>query len=88
MVFGFGLDFSGSVIFSRVYEVLDFMLEADTSICGMASNLMKLTAAVWAKTRYVWVGLETVKDLRRLFWTRRSRTLDRDWLKFENFLGG
>ena len=33
-------------------------------------------------------GLETVKGLRRPFWIKRSRTLDRGWLKFENFLGG
>ena len=33
-------------------------------------------------------GLETVKGLRRPFWIKRSRTLDRDWLKLENFLGG
>ena len=31
---------------SIVYEVLDFMLEEDTSICGMANNLMELTVAV------------------------------------------
>ena len=52
-MFRFGLDFSGSVIFSRVYEVLDFMLEADTNICGMVSNLVELTVVVWVKTRYV-----------------------------------
>ena len=33
-------------------------------------------------------GLETVKGLRRPFWTRWSRTLDKGWLKFDNFLGG
>ena len=33
-------------------------------------------------------GLETVKGLRRPFWIKQSRTLDRSWLKFENFLGG
>ena len=33
-------------------------------------------------------GLETVKGLRRPFWIKWSRTLDRGWLKFENFLGG
>ena len=40
---------------SRVYEVLDFMLEVDTNICGMASNFVELTVAVWVKTRYIWV---------------------------------
>ena len=40
---------------SKVYEVLDVMLEADTSIYGMAKNLMELTVAVWVKTMYVWV---------------------------------
>ena len=65
------------------------MLEVDTSICGMASNLVELIVAFWVKTRYVWVGgLETVKGLRRPFWIKRSRTLDKGWLKFENFLGG
>ena len=33
-------------------------------------------------------GLETVKGLRRPFWIKRSRTFDKSWLKFENFLGG
>ena len=72
--------------FSRVYEILNFMLEADTSIYGMASNLVKLTIAVWVKTMYVWGGLEMVKGLRRPFWIRQSRTLDKGWLKFENLV--
>ena len=33
-------------------------------------------------------GLEMVKGLRRPFWIKRSKTLDKGWLKFENFLGG
>ena len=33
-------------------------------------------------------GLETVRDLRRPFWIKWSKTLDKGWLKFENFMGG
>ena len=40
---------------SRVYEALDFMFKAKKSICGMASNLVELTVAVWVIARYVWV---------------------------------
>ena len=62
------------------------MLKADTSISGMVSNLVELTVAIWVK--FGFGSLETVKGLRRPFWTKRSSTLDKGLLKLEKFLGG
>ena len=33
--------------FSRVYEVLDFMFEADISVCGMSNGLVEVAVAIW-----------------------------------------
>ena len=89
LVFGFGLDFSGSVIF---LESMRFWIS-----CFRRIQVSVGWPVTWWNLQYLFGskpgmfgfgGLEMVKGLRRPFWTRQSRTLDKGWLKFENFLGG
>ena len=49
----FGWLKKGLFLVLGVYEVLDFMFEADTSIYGMSNGLVEVSVAVWAQWFYI-----------------------------------
>ena len=48
--------------FSRVYEVLNFMLEADTGVCGMSNGLVEVAVTVWVIAWAIWVWCSRISD--------------------------
>ena len=48
--------------FFRVYEILNFMLEADTGVCGMSNGLVEVTVTVWDIAWAIWVWCSRISD--------------------------